>query len=246
MARLKKQPKAREATRDTTSETAPYRDNNNEIASTESTGGDNNETPSTESAGGDVNEMISADDDEESDADDEDCVVRSIDGHKEVESGVLFLVQWESSAKGATPEEVDEALLQLGAPVLVQQYWTLYNTKKGWKGRGWRPSDRLAPYKLPRDKHENNHYPLRIHAHRQRGHHWEFQTEFLRWPQEEDWTWQTATTFSDGINIRIVRNYTSKVLRQKGAASLGPEVWSGSNLEAVINAAMEELERQMA
>lgn len=78
----------------------------------------------------------------------------------------------------------------------INQYWKEYNIKEGWAGEGWCPCNILPPYTMPQDRNKNTHCRLHVNLHRKAGTRYEFQTEWLRWP--DDFTWERTRRRSSG------------------------------------------------
>ncbi|KAK1828868.1 hypothetical protein QBC39DRAFT_384698 [Podospora conica] len=144
--------------------------------------------------------------------------------------------------------EVDLALSSLGpgGRRMLADYWEAYNTRKGWTGRGWRPSDLLAPYS-PRDRREGVFWPLRIHGHFGKRNSktsdstgMEVYVEWVRWPLEKDWTWVELEALAD--NTPFLRWYVERALRKARKPELEDTWWRPGG---DVMAAFWEMERRL-
>lgn len=103
-------------------------------------------------------------------------------------NNLTFLFRWKGMKEWDALWKKPEADLQSEAPAVVARYWDAYNMGKGWKGHGWRPSDRLPPYS-PDDVMRGRHHPARIRNHKTDGRgQYHIQIECLRWPVKRYWT----------------------------------------------------------
>lgn len=132
-----------------------------------------------------------------------------------------------------------EAELQNEAPVVVARYWDAYNKSHGWRGDGWRPCDRLAPYSSY-DVKRRLYHPLRIHSHdtEDGGATYDILVEWLRWPAQRDWTVEPLSTMAG--NRAILKAYVTATLKRAGALDLEQKWWGGT-----MRTAMDEMERRL-
>ncbi|KAK1828561.1 hypothetical protein QBC39DRAFT_358820 [Podospora conica] len=182
-----------------------------------------------------------------SDDEDELPKIEAIVGHEACGNHIKMLarLRGDGTNEDDAPVGVMEAEVQDWAPALLAQYWADYNTRRQHEGDagGWRPSDRLPPYS-PRDEERNLHHPMRVRGHKKvkRGasYPWQVQVEWLRWPAQEDWTWENLTVI---VRDRfLLTDYINDTLDAAGKPGLEVQ-WRARGV--TMKNQMDEMERRL-